>query len=105
MKGYVATIPVSGPITVVECNGPVPLDILQRGVGGYIEVVPFFDKFSYEGTTYPAVAFCDEEGKLMGKPINTQATHNWWDLVPVMNDVLVGNVVVVFGDKAFLAAL
>ncbi len=66
-------------------SGPVvpSLDVLQGIVGGYIEHI----------SGHGWHAYCDEEGKLTGKPVNLVATrlahaHGW----PV-GDVLVGTVV------------
>jgi Domain of unknown function (DUF3846) len=62
---------------------------LKKAVGGYIEIVPTPNS--------PFVMFCDEEGKIKGKPINLTATkladryRDWND--PIVGDVaLVGPV-------------
>lgn len=47
------------------------LKFLQDAVGGFIEYVPVIN-LRYKGQ-YQA-AFCDEEGKLKGSPINKVAT-------------------------------
>lgn len=105
MKGYLAVIQVTGDITVTEHSAPLDLGVLQTAVGGYIETVPFFDKFQYAGVTYPAVAFCNEEGKLNGQQINIVASQLWFELFTVGTDVLVGPVAVAFGDEEFMNTL
>lgn len=48
------------------------LSVLQEAVGGYIEMVPILDPVT-EKLGY-VNAFCDEEGKIKGKPLNPRAT-------------------------------
>ncbi len=63
------------------------LDQLQKFVGGYIETVPLFDSYKDK----PAVAFCHEEGKLEGRPVNKTATAMWRDALGfAADDYLVG---------------
>jgi hypothetical protein len=91
-----------GKLTIIKADGTVEtkevaklkLDDLQEGVGGFIETVPYLDR--YEDAK--CVAFCDEEGKLKRKPINEKATAIWYDDIgqPV-GDYLVGDVVIVQG--------
>jgi hypothetical protein len=71
---------------------------LQTAVGGYIETIPIFTE--YAGN--PCVAFCNEEGKLMNMPMNKRANDLWGIST---DDKLVGDVVIITGDEAFLAAL
>jgi len=64
-----------------------------------LETVPFFDHF--EGKK--AVAFCHEEGKLEGRPINKVATALWFREIGLtmareLNDILVGNIVIIQCD-------
>lgn len=81
------------------------LEDLQSRVGGYIEAVPGFSRFfDYDGPT-PCVAFCDEEGKIKGLPVNPFATEFWRADRPGGGDVLVGMVVIVTGDDEFMGAL
>ena len=43
----------------------------------------------------PCVAYCNEEGKLEGLPINDRATLMWWNVLGRrVDDALCGNVVV-----------
>jgi hypothetical protein len=79
-----------------EVNEMETLDLktAQKLVGGYVQVVPLFNKF--EGMS--CVVLCDEEGKLKGYPPNTRATIEWKRCAPqVRDDMLVGNIVVVTG--------
>lgn len=75
------------------------LDQLSAGVGGgLIEIVPYFDKYAGK----PCVAFCNEEGKLLGQDFNPYATGAWIDAIEphALNDYLVGQVIVVGADTA-----
>lgn len=78
---------------------------VQAAVGGHLEVVPYLKLFAWEGTTYPCKAFCDEEGKLKGKPLNEAATYLWHAQLPNTLDVLVGDIAFVFGDPALMRLL
>jgi hypothetical protein len=75
------------------------LSKLQNLVGGYIEVVPFFD--SYEGQ--PCVAVCNEEGRIRGMRLNRQATEAFEMAIDAKTDdlliphALVGPVVILIG--------
>jgi hypothetical protein len=62
--------------TVVLGKRKVTLDELQKAVGGWIEAVP--------GTR--ARAYCNEEGRLRGLPLNQVASQRF-------GQVLVGDVV------------
>jgi len=78
---------------------------IQKGVEGWLECVPYFNRYKGER----CVAFCNEEGKLKGLDANTLATGAWhYQLgkagIPC-NDVLVGPVVIVTGDAELLEAL
>jgi hypothetical protein len=103
VKGRLTIIPVEGTVSSKELAAPVALEDLQGGVGGDIELVPYFTK--YEGRR--CVAFCHEEGKLIGLPINPRATALWYALEPrfVGRDHLVGPIVIVTGDAALMRSL
>jgi Domain of unknown function (DUF3846) len=88
------------------------LDNLQTAMGGYIERVPFFDK--YEGK--PCVAFCSEEGKIEHMQPNYPATLAWVHALRVqgktlgtndgrMVDFLVGSIAIVTGDQGVYGQL
>jgi hypothetical protein len=76
------------------------LEMLQFGVEGSIELIPKFDKFGGR----PCVAFCNEEGKILGLQPNPLAQILWEQCVGnvIKVDHLVGNIVVIVADPAFL---
>lgn len=96
-----------GVMTIITCDNTVthmPLDHvpslqeLQAQVGGCIERVPYFDTYNRA----PCVAYCNEEGKLEGLPMNVVATALWYESIDaVIGDTLVGNVVILTGDHEF----
>jgi hypothetical protein len=91
----------------IDLTKPPTASTLHKIVGGYIELVPHFESIGLDGDSFSCVAFCNEEGKLLNLPYNDAATKAWhFDLAPlVTSDVLVGNVVIVFGDDEFMANL
>jgi hypothetical protein len=103
VRGLLTIIPVSGAVSSKELAAPPALKALQAGVGGYIQLVPYF--LCYEGE--PCIAFCDEEGKLNGLPVNERATALWHMLEPrfIRQDVLVGPIVIITGDQELMRAL
>jgi len=107
MKGYAHVYQPGEPAPlVVPFNAAPSLQFVQKHVGGYIEPVPFF--ITYRGQR--CVAFCDEHGKRKGLAVNEAANALWaMCAVPspfaLAGDVLVGPVVVLFGDKEFMASL
>lgn len=105
MRGVLTIIPVSGAVSSKELAAPPALQDLQGGVGGYIELVPHFTR--YQGKD--CVAFCDEDGKRKGLPVNTHASTLWFlqqtDRGVIHHDWLVGPIVIVTGDKALMREL
>lgn len=86
-------IPAQGDFHTVEIKREGNLDLFKKIVGGWIEGV------------YPApglTLYCNEEGKLMGLPINERATVIVQDLFLssgfVFDDVLCGDVVLIGND-------
>lgn len=79
---------------------------LQKSVEGFIETVPGFDTIEIAGKRVPCVAFCNEEGKLTNKDANPEATRLWSKAIgrPV-GDVLVGNVIVIYGHADLMAQI
>lgn len=65
------------------------LEQLQQRVGGWIEAAPVFDR--------RLTMYCNEEGKILGLPINRLATIL---LQPDAHDVIAGDVVLVGGADA-----
>jgi len=80
-----------------------PLELLQFGVGGLIELIPRFNKFGGR----PCVAFCNEEGKLERLPRNHLAQTLWEEACgrAIREDHLVGNIVVIVGSHSFLKSM
>jgi hypothetical protein len=101
MNGKLTIIPANAgdPICTVHLGRAAVLGELQAAIGGgYIETVPYLTR--YEGKS--CVAFCDEEGKLKGQPVNDRATALWRFGSIRGSDLLCGDVVVVQGDRDFM---
>jgi hypothetical protein len=94
-------------------DGPPGDATLRQAVGGEIEDVPGFNSIWYEGALHRCVAFCNDRGKGLGLPLNAWATALWHSALRhqgyerglrredgTVADRLVGNVVIVFEDKA-----
>jgi hypothetical protein len=81
-------------------------DEFHKAVGGWLELVPYFNTIVWDGKLHDCIAFCDEEGKIKGKPTNFPATILWKLAQGRVNrevdDFLVGNICVVFGDEEFM---
>ena len=109
MKGKMVTVQPTGKLIVKDYNGEIPLEDLQQGVEGYLEAVPCFDYYMHEDKLHRCVAFCNEEGKLSSLPVNIVANFLWGISLARhkmdLDDTLVGNIVIVFGDKEFMEAL
>jgi hypothetical protein len=97
----------------IEMDGPPGDGMLRQAVGGEIEDVPCFNSVSYEGVVHRCVAFCRDRGEEHGLPLNAWATALWHSALRrqgyerglrredgTVADRLVGNVVVVFEEKA-----
>jgi Domain of unknown function (DUF3846) len=102
MRGKMIVIQPSGEKVITDLAETPNLDQLQSGVGGFIEVIPYFSK--YEG--HACVAFCNEEGRLKGMLRNSLA-HELWEASNGLNIdyMLVGPVVIVIGDNELLERL
>lgn len=116
MRGSMIIMALNGDTELREFDRPPTLEELQAGVGGYLEVVPFFNSIDYGGSVLNCVAFCNEQGKFEYLPINDRATATWElalkrhgqklrDEHDAMMDFLVGPVIVLFGDREFMASL
>ena len=103
MNGTTVIIRPSGEIDRHVWHAPVSLQHLKEGVGGgYIEIIPYFTRFEGER----CIAFCNELGKQQGMPVNMAANTLWKLQVGAgYPDHLVGPIVIVFGDAAFMEAL
>jgi hypothetical protein len=118
MKGVYLKINVDGTIDTTLADTPPTLDKLKEGIGGgYIELVPLFNKIDYNRKIVHCVAFCDEDGKNKGLPLNKTATRLWETALKLVGhpglktpdgriaDYLVGSILVVSGDKEFMEKL
>lgn len=103
MKGALTIIHPSGEITRKEYTAEIPLEDLNKAVGGYIELVPYFN--DYKGVN--CRAFCNEYGKINGLPYNEPATALWERAFgkSVRPDFLVGSIAIVTGDREFMSEL
>lgn len=117
MKGLITLIaPDSPEPRVTEYTAEIPLGELQRVVGGYIEIVPYWITAKVgrdSATRAPACVFCNEEGKLHRLPRNHFADALWKEAIAAdfghrgtpQGDYLVGPVAIVTGDAEFMDAL
>jgi len=119
MNGTMLTISVNGTIKTTPMTEPPDLVTLQEAVGGYIEAVPLFHTIERDGKVHNCVVMCNEEGKLARPqplPVNESATLLWDTAIRRTGrgslfsdgkpaDVLVGNIVVLYGDNEFMEAL
>ena len=116
MRGIVIIIRPGKPaIETTHVEGPPDLAPIKDGLeGGYLELVPGFNRINYEGELRRCVAFVDEDGIRKGLPYNLMATALWraqlhpLDTNPfdsVNGDHIKGNMVVVFGDDEWMAEL
>ena len=77
---------------MVQMKDRPTLAELHEAVGGYIEYVPITEwAKQLTGHTH---MYCNDEGKLMGLPLNHLAT----EMMLSDNDVIVGNVVLMTDD-------
>lgn len=109
MKGRILTYTPGIPVpSELEISSTPKLEELQSRVGGYIEKIPCWLTMR-DGS--PCVAFCNEEGKLDGMPVNEAATLAWLEALEratgsrECNDVLVGPVIVITGDAELMESL
>lgn len=106
-NGQLLVISVDGTRTVTAITGRSPtLEELQSGVGGYIEVIPFFSTIEMDDGIHTCIALCNEEGKIRGLPPNPVAQTLWEATVgrKITEDYLVGPVIIAFGSPEWLAA-
>ncbi len=103
-------VPVKGEPRHIPYNHPgerPSLGDIQRAVGGPIEMVPLFNRVQLsDRAVVSVVAYCNEEGKGERLPINADATILWRrcmrDQGLVLDDVLVGDVVILMGTPQFM---
>jgi hypothetical protein len=103
-KNYMIVVKPLGSPTVEELLLVPDFRKLKVGLdGGLLEVIPHFNKFMGRH----CVCFVDEEGKLKHLLPNRTAQLLWEKSYggPILEDYLVGNVVIVVGSSEFLAQL
>lgn len=78
MSYAVITIPARGPVTKISQPKAPDLTQLQTLIGGYIERVPYFHKFSHDGILYTrGQAWADEDGLMKRLPHNILASASF----------------------------
>jgi hypothetical protein len=106
MKGRMLIVTPTGSLPIKELDRYPDVEIFQKAVGGYIELIPYFNTIEWEGVLHQCFAFCDEQGKLKGKELNTPAIVLWKLALDRanrrMNDHLVGTIAIVWGDRKFM---
>ena len=112
MKGYILSIHPGKTARLTEHTAPATLEQLREAVGGgWLEAVPHFNYIpDHKNNVVKCVVFCDEEGKLKQLEINKNATALWFSSCkyqkkPMPNDMLVGPIAIVYGDKEFMEDL
>lgn len=105
MEGVMIIIPPdAGKIVRKDLVKPPALEELKEAVGGYIELIPGFEAIQVGKALVPCVAFCNEEGKLKGLPVNIRFQAIWPE--PWCNmDMVAGPVVILYGSISFMRAL
>ena len=96
----------------IRVEGPPSDATLRQAVGGEFEDIPGFNSISYEGDVHRCLAFCNDQGKALGLPLNVRATALWHAALRrhgyerglrredgTVADRLVGDVVVVLEKK------
>jgi len=114
MKGGLYIIRQNGEVETREITKEPTGDELHEIVGGYIEVVPYWNILIIpsKGIMSNCVVFCDSDGKTTGgKLFNEHATILWESVLnrkgmsAAGKDHLVGDIVAVWGDEELLAML
>jgi hypothetical protein len=82
-------IPVEGETKVVDLEAPEgSLKVLQNAVGGWVQALDLTERLTM---------WCDEEGKVTGKPVNILATRMFWNAFGVNDDIIVGDIILTGG--------
>lgn len=110
MRGCMMVIFEDGHKVITELDHVPTLNDLRTGVGGLIELIPYFDSIRHGDSVHPCIAYCNEEGKLHGMKFNLEATKDWAFALArnpmhgrgMLPDYLVGPIVVLWGDTEFM---
>jgi hypothetical protein len=112
MKGGLFIIRQDGLVERRELTRPPTGKELHDIIDGYLEIVPFWNHLKTLDINSSCVAFCDSDGKTVGnKKLNESATTMWENVLRLQGktsigvDYLVGDIVVVWGDRQLLEAL
>jgi hypothetical protein len=114
MIGRMTVIAPSGSASETQYTAEPPLEDLQKAVGGYIELVPFWNTIgTVGGARMRCIVFCNEDGKREPLPFNREATALWVEAIKAdfhtghapMGDYLVGPVAILTGDEEFFDAM
>lgn len=82
------------------------LSQLQEMCGGYIAPVPRLHSCRpLSHSADPCQAFCVEDGTVLNLPTNLVATRLWHGIAPQYAESLVGNVLILTGNPAFMQSL
>jgi Domain of unknown function (DUF3846) len=100
---YIIVIKTNGDIVTTKLTKQPTLEQLRDGVGGDIELVPFFNKFMER----ECVTFCNAYGKMNGLKPNPTAQMFWSQAYGkrIYEDHLVGDILIIVGSPSFLAQL
>jgi hypothetical protein len=115
MRGQITVISEQGGFETLDYDGEFSLQKLtsdiQEALHGYMEIVPYWDVYN----NVECIVFCNTDGKNIGMPRNNTATALWDKALVAKNltrfrdgvevDHLVGPIVIVIGDDAFMRAL
>lgn len=113
MKGYMRIINTDGSGSTRELDKPPELDELRDAVGGWIELVPYF-QCVVEGPDQErideCIVYCNEEGKIRNMAHNAKASRMWRDAQlrkfgTSLSDTLMGPIVILWGDKTFMLTM
>lgn len=111
MIGYIEVFDANDQTNsrIYRATHPLTYRRANKIVGGSIEVVPHWVTHLHnDGELYDACALCNEDGKGLGLPVNRLATSRWAQAIRmplhelVRHDVLVGNVLLIYGELAFM---
>lgn len=97
---YMLTIHPSGTYQYKKLAGIPTLDELHTAIEGPLELVPLLTKLGRSR----CIAFCDEDGKRKGLPLNAAAQALWRLAIgrPITEDHLVGPITIVVASQSFL---
>jgi hypothetical protein len=100
---YLISVHPDGRVRKQGISNPPKLEVLNKIVGGYIELIPYFT--IYDKT--PCIAYCNEYGKDQKLPYNKTANELWARAVgrPIVEDFLVGTIAIIVGPRSFLEKL